>query len=196
MIAIGNRKFVNLLLILAALFLLNGCFATATPQGAPPMTKRSGQAPTVAILPVGTTNDQAVARLATQHIKETLQDRNVFKFIDQKKVDQAVARSGVDMTKMFGLNEAEYKALAADLGVDYILQGFIGVRKSLKFNGWRKDVDILLRLHNGANGEKVDSWRSMTDFAWTKSSTELDAQKMAESAANHICAKVVESTTF
>lgn len=196
MLATGNRPLVALLLILTALFLLNGCFATATPQQAPPITKRTGQAPTVAMLPIGNTNDRAVAAFATQHIKQTLQDRNVFKFMDQKKVDRAVAKSGVDMTKMFGLNEAEYSALANELGVDYVLQAFIGVRKSLKFTGWRKDVDIWLRLHGGSNGEKVDSWRSMTDFAWTKSSTELDAQKMAESAANHICAKVLESTTF
>ncbi len=193
---ITNRTPVKFIVILAALFMLNGCFATATTQQAPAMTKRTGNAPTVAMLPVGNTNDQVISDFASQHMVKILQDRNVFKFADQEKVNRVVAKSGVDMSSMFGFSESEYKALAAELGVDYVLHGFIGVRKSLTFTGWRKDVDIWLKLYNGTSGKKVDAWRSMTDFAWTKLSTSADAQKMAVSAANHICAKVIESSTF
>jgi hypothetical protein len=194
LMSIGNRTPIALVLVLAAIVGLNGCIATSTTQSAPPMAKRAGEAPTVAMLPVGNTNDQTIADLSTQHIQQILQDRNVFTFVDKGKVDRAVAQTGVDMTSMFGLSESEYKALAAKLEVDYLLHGFIGVRKTLKFTGWRKDVDIWLKMYNGSTGKKVDSWRSLTDFTWTNSGAELDATQMAESAANHICSKMMEGT--
>jgi hypothetical protein len=33
----------------------------------------------------------------------------------------------------------------------------------------------------------------MTDFTFTSTETALDAEKMAQSAANHLCAKMLEA---
>lgn len=190
-----SNKFISIRIgfALAVLFILSGCFATMTTQGPPPTTQRTGHAPTAAMLPIKNTNDADVSSHVTDYLQKCLQERNVFKFVAKDKVDQVVKQSGFDMTKIFGLSDNEYKALASKLGVDYVIHGIISVKKSLKFNGWRKDIDVYIKLHDGSTGAKKDSWRSVTDFTWTDSTTDTDARKMGESASNHICGKMMQS---
>jgi hypothetical protein len=38
----------------------------------------------------------------------------------------------------------------------------------------------------------VDSWRSLTSFTWAQGEDAVNVEVMAESAANHICAKMLE----
>jgi len=191
-----NKEFRQISMVmvlgLAVMVLLSGCFATSTPKTAPPMTKRSGDVPTAAMLPIINSYEQATADFVTQYLEACLKDRNVFKFVSKTNVDKAVAESGFNLSKIFGLSASEYAALAKTLGVDYVIHGVVVVKKTLQFTGWRKDVDLAIRIYDGKTGSRVDSWRSMTDFAWTKGGTELDAQKMAESAANHTCSKMMQ----
>jgi phosphoribosylformimino-5-aminoimidazole carboxamide ribonucleotide (ProFAR) isomerase len=187
-----NLASLRIIFTVTLLFFLSGCFATMTEQGPPPAKKYTGKAPTAAMLPIKNTNDAGVSRYVTDYLQNCLQERNIFSFVSKDKVDQAVSQSGFDMTKTFGLNDSEYKELALQLGVDYVIHGIISVRKSLKFTGWRKDVDVYITLHDGSTGAKTDSWRSLTDFTWTDADTESDARKMGESAANHICSKMMQ----
>lgn len=191
--SMAKFSIIKIVMAFVALVVFSGCVSTATTQSPPPMTKRTGVAPTAAMLPVGNTNDPQIADYVTTYTAKCLQDRNVFSFVSKEKVDQVVARSGFDMCKTFGLNDEEYKTLASELKVDYVWHGYITVRKELTFSGWRKDVDVFLKLHDRSSGKKVESWRSMTDFTWAKSGTATDSKKMAESAANHICGKIMES---
>lgn len=177
----------------AVMVLLSGCFATSTPRTAPPMTKqRSGDVPTAAMLPIINSYEQTTADFVTQYLEACLKDRNVFKFVPKTNIDKAVTESGFNLSKIFGLSASEYAALAKTLGVDYVIHGVMVVKKTLQFTGWRKDVDLAIKIYDGKTGSKVDSWRSMTDFVWTKGGAELDAQKMAESAANHTCSKMIQ----
>ncbi|MFO7859625.1 MAG: hypothetical protein R6U41_00240 [Desulfosalsimonas sp.] len=178
-------------LLCAGLFLA-GCFATATRHAPPPMEKRQGTAPTAALLPFENTNDPEIAGLVTEKIKNCLEERNVLTFAGQQKVNQVVDATGYDMGTMFGLKKDQYKNLGNKLGVDYTLHGTVSVRKSLTFSGWRKDVDVHLYINDAKTGQKIDSWRSMTDFTWTKGEDSVNAETMAESAANHICAKMLD----
>lgn len=191
MLKMIKKIFLPVLLILVIAFALNGCFGTATTQPAPALSKRSGTAPTAAMLPILHTNDPAIAKFISQELVACLSDRNAFQFAPAEKVAAAVKEINVNLTGIMGPGNAEHQKLAEKLGVVYTLYGVVTVRKDLKLTGWRKDVDIFIRLHD-ATGKKVDSWRSMTDFTWTKASTELDAQKMAQSAANHTCSKMIE----
>lgn len=186
-----KRNWVPFILLLIPLFFLTGCFATATVHGPPAMEKRQGTAPTAAMLPFENTNDQEVANFTTEKIRTCLEERNVLDFVDQARVRRVVAASGYDMGTMFGLKSAQYKNLADKLGVDYTIHGTITVKKNITFSGWRKDVDVYLNMYDDT-GEKVDSWRSMTGAAFTKGETAVDAEKMAASAANHTCAKMLE----
>ncbi len=183
---------IRIVFALAFLLFLSGCFATTTEQSPPPAIKHTGKAPTAAMLPIKNTNDADVSEHVTDYLQKCLQERNVFRFVSKDKVDQAVSQSGFDMTKTFGLSDSEYKALALKLGVDYVIHGIISIKKSIKFTGWRKDIDVYIKLHEGSTGAKTDSWRSVTDFTWTDAKTEIDASKMGESAANHICGKMVK----
>lgn len=191
-----NKWFGQLFLVIVLGFVtmafLSGCFATSTPTAAPPMVKRSGDMPTAAMLPIINSYEQPIADYVTQYLEVCLKDRNMFKFVPKTKVDKAVAESGFNLSKIFGLSASEYVALAKTLGVDYVIHGVVVVKKTLQFTGWRKDVDLAIRIYDGRTGSKVDSWRSMTDFTWTKGGTDLDAQKMAESAANHTCSKMMQ----
>ncbi|MCA1785720.1 MAG: hypothetical protein LC657_07050, partial [Desulfobacteraceae bacterium] len=116
----------------------------------------------------------------------------VLTFTGQQRVNQVVDASGYDMGTMFGLKQDQYKNLGGKLGVDYTLHGTVSVRKTLTFSGWRKDVDVHIYINDAKTGQKIDSWRSMTDFTWTKGEDSLNAETMAESAANHICAKMLD----
>ena len=177
---------------LSIMVLLSGCFTTSTHKAAPSMTKRSGDVPTAAMLPIINSYDQTTANFVTQHLETCLKDRNVFKFVSKTNVDKAVAESGFNLSKIFGLSSSEYAAIAKTLGVDFVIHGVVVVKKTLQFTGWRKDVDLAIRIYDGKSGNKIDSWRSMTDFVWTKDGTDLDAQKMAESATNHACSKMMQ----
>ncbi|OPY84998.1 MAG: hypothetical protein A4E71_02343 [Smithella sp. PtaU1.Bin162] len=188
-----NLKYLILILLLGLSAALWGCMATVGSPTTPSPLKKTGEAPKAAMLPIISSNDQAVSSHATGHLEKCLQDRNAFNFVPKEKVEQAVAAGRYDMTKIFGLSTAEYKALASALGVDYVLHGIVAVRKSLKFTGWRKDVDVYIKLYDGKSGESIDSWRSMTDFAFSDASTELDAKKMGAAAAAHICEKMGQS---
>lgn len=189
---LSTLKCLKTIVFLAAPLLLTSCFATSTTQGPPPMTKHTGVASKAALLPIIRTNDKAIAEYVSQNLVNCLQERNVFTFVPQEKVAKAVKKSGVDLSKTFGLSSAEYKNLADMLGVDYIIDGVVSIRKDLKFTGWRKDVDIYITIHDSTTGKKIDSWRSMTDFTWAKGSTELNAEEMAQSAANHTCTKMLQ----
>lgn len=178
-------------LIVACMFLA-GCFATSTRVGPPPMEKRPGTAPTAAFLPIGCNNDAEVTRYVTEMLKTCLEERNVLTFVDPQKVQQVTDASGYNFGKMFGLKSDEYMALGQKLGVDYTLHGTLGVKKSLTFKGWRKDVDLYLYINDGKTGKKVGSWRSMTDFTWSKTEAALSAEKMAESVVNHTCSKMLQ----
>lgn len=188
---LSETKWLKALVLLVVPFLFASCFATSTIQGPAPMTKHTGVAPKAAMLPIINTNDKAVADDVSQNLVNCLKERNVFTFVPQKKVDKAVKKSGFDLDKVFGLSNAEYKTLANMLGVDYVIYGIVTIKKALTFTGWRKDVDVYIRVHDSA-GKKVDTWRSMTDFTWAKNSTALDAEQMAESAANHTCTKMLQ----
>jgi hypothetical protein len=191
-----HKKFNNitqaLVLAMVAMFLLSGCFATATPQATPPMTKRTGDVPTAAMLPIINSYNQETANFVTEYLEDCLKDRNVFKFVPKKDVDKAVAASGFNLDKIFGLSASQYAALAKALGVDYVIHGTMIVKKTLKFTGWRRDADVTTRLYDGRTGAKVDSWRSMTEFAFASGGSELNAQKMAKSAVNHTCSKMMQ----
>ena len=171
--------------------LLTSCFATSITQEPAPMTKHTGVAPKAAMLPIINTNDKAIADYVSRNLANCLRERNVFTFAPQEKVDKAVKKSGIDLDKILGLSNAEYKTLANMLGVDYVIYGVVTIKKTLTFTGWRKDVDVYIRAHDSA-GKKVDTWRSMTDFTWAKNSTALDAEQMAASAANHTCTKMLQ----
>lgn len=77
-----------MVLALAAMALLSGCFATATPKAAPPMIKRAGKAPTAAMLPIINSYNQDTANFVTAYLQECLEKRNVFKFVPKAKVDK------------------------------------------------------------------------------------------------------------
>ncbi len=173
--------------------MISGCFATATTQSAPPMIQREGVAPTAALLPIENTNDPELAGFVYKHLADCLETRNVLRFADREKVALQVKTAGVDLKRTFGLSDDQYRGLAAALGVDYVIDSIVTVRKTLKFAGWRKDVDLYMHIHGAADGKKINSWRSMTDFTFTSTDTALDAEKMAESAANHLCAKMVQT---
>jgi TolB-like protein len=181
-----------MVLALAGMVLFCGCFATSTTMTAPPMATRTGDIPTAAMLPIINSYEQPVADFVTQSLETCLKDRKVFKFVSKTEVDKAVQASGFNLDKIFGLSASKYAALAKTLGVDYVIHGAMTVKKTLQFTGWRKDIDLSTRIYDGKTGKKVDSWRSMTDFSWTKGGTELDAQKMATSAANHTCSKMMQ----
>lgn len=170
---------------------LFSCLAASTATAPPPMSERSGVAPKAAMLPIGNTNDKVVSDFVTQYLSTCLQDRNVFDFVPQEQVVKAVTDGNYDMTKVFGLKDAEHKALADELGVNYTIHGVVTIKKTLQFTGWRKDADLYIYVNDGRTGKKVDSWRSTTEFAFGDSDTVMDAEKMAESAANHICTKIL-----
>lgn len=186
------KKISHAILVLGALMLFAGCFSTSTPQSAPPVTARTGEMPTAVMLPIINTYEQPTADYVSQYLEACLGDRKVFNFVSKADMNQAIV--GVDLDKMFGLKASQYAAIGQKLGVDYVIHGVMVVKKQLTFTGWRKDVDISTRIYNGKTGSKVDSWRSMTDFTWADGKSALDAEKMAESAANHTCAKMMERT--
>lgn len=186
-----KKTWINCALLFIFCLFLSGCFATAVKHGPPPMEKRKGAAPAAAMLPFENTNDPAIAKFVTEKVKTCLGQRNVLDFADQKRVDKVVDASGYDMGTIFGLKADQYKNLADQLGVDYTIHGTVTVKKTLTFSGWRKDVDVYLYLNDGDTGEKIDSWRSMTTFTWAKKEAALDAEAMAESAANHTCSKML-----
>ncbi|HCY86627.1 MAG TPA: hypothetical protein DHV36_15945 [Desulfobacteraceae bacterium] len=185
-------KYAVLMLAMAlfATLIFSGCFATSTTKAAPPMVNRTGEAPTAAFLPFINTYEPETAAFVSKHLEACLADRKVFRFVPKSEVNAAVA--GVDLDKMFGLKASQYAAIGRKLNADYVIHGTMAVRKTLKFTGWRKDVDVSARVYDGRTGAKVDSWRSMTDFATTSAKTELSAEEMAASAANHTCAKMME----
>jgi hypothetical protein len=172
--------------------LLTGCFASSTQQGPPAMETRGGIAPKAAMLPVLNTNDAAVAEQISERLVMCLEERNVLDFISKEQVQKVVDESGYDLGKAFGLKDKEYKDLADKLGVQYTVHGVVSVRKTLTFAGWRKDVDAYIYIHDGETGEKLDSWRSMTDFSFGKVETVTDAREMGQAVANHICTKMLE----
>lgn len=190
MFIMNQLKYLVLAMAISAMMIFTGCVATQTPQASPPMVKRTGEVATAVMLPIINTYDQETADFVSHHIEACLGDRNVFNFKPKAEVEKAVA--GVDLDKMFGLKTSQYAAIGQKLGVDYVIHGAMAVKKSLKFTGWRKDVDVTIRIYDGKTGKKLDSWRSMTEFAATDASTELDVEKMAESAANHTCSKMME----
>lgn len=188
-----RKLFSMILSILLVAGMLSGCFATATTRSEPPAGQREGIAPTAALLPIENTNDPELADFVAEHLVDCLETRNVFRFADQEKVALQVKTAGVDLQRTFGLSDAQYRQLAAALKVDYVIDGIVTVRKTLSLAGWRKDVDLYMHIHRATDGKKIDSWRSMTDFTFTSTETALDAEKMAQSAANHLCAKMLEA---
>ncbi|MGD9638564.1 MAG: hypothetical protein AB7U85_05855 [Alphaproteobacteria bacterium] len=181
-----NFKKFNLLLAL----LLSGCFVTATLQKEPPMVVRDGKAPKAAFITYS--DDKDVASFAQEKLKTCLETRNVFKFVDSKKVAAAIKKAGIDTNKIYGLSNDDYKKLAESLKVDYVFFGNLGVVKALKLTGWRKDIYSLFYLYDNQKGDKVNSWRSDTTMTTTDAASELDALKMSESVINHTCAKIIE----
>lgn len=175
------------MIILLGLFMLISSAKIAAAQAKPVSP------PKAAILPILSSNDPATSRHVTDRLEKCLSERQAFQFTAREKVDAAIAAGGYDLTKIFGLSADEYKAIAEALGVDYVLHGIIAVKKSLKFTGWRKDVDAYIKLYDGKTGKSVDYWRSLTDFSFTDKDTELDARKMGEATADHICAKMSQS---
>ncbi len=191
MLNVSRQMILRVLSFTVAMFVITGCVATSTTQKTPVMTKREGVAPTVALLPFTHYKEPEITKFVTKNIAACLVEHNVFTFVAEEKVAAAVKESGADVNAMFGPSASELKKVAELLGADYTLWGSVGIRKSLKFTGWRKDVDIYAKLYD-ATGKKVDTWRSMTDFTWAKGEVELDAEQMAQSAANHTCAKIME----
>ncbi len=180
------------LFVILCFFTLAGisCFATSTYQAAPPMTVKQGEAPKAAFLPIVNKYDQDVADLVREKLTSCLQERNYYNFLPYDEVKKVVDETGFDMTKIFGLSDNELKVLGEKLGVDYMFEGLVVVKKSLKFSGWRKDVDANVKLHDG-NGKKIDSWRSMTEFSFGETETVMDAEKMGDAVSNHLCAKII-----
>jgi hypothetical protein len=146
-----------------------------------------------AMLPILSSNDPLTAKYVTSSLEKCLQERKGFAFVPKEEIEQAVAAGGYDLTKIFGLSKDEYSALGKTLKADYVMHGIVAIRKSLKFTGWRKDVDVYIKLYDGKTGESLDSWRSITDFSFTDVTTETDAQKMAASVTDHICGKMSQS---
>ena len=170
--------------------LLSGCFVTAGVQKEPPMVVRHGAAPSLAIVIF---SKQAGFAATTQNsLGKCLEQRNVFTLIDSKKVEQAVDNEKINLDRVYGLDDAEYKKIAADVGAEYVLFGNLAEVKSLKFTGWRKDIYSLFYLHNGKDGKKVDSWRSDTTLTFADAKTELERDKMLSSVISHTCAKIAD----
>ncbi len=145
-------KYLVLAMAISAMMMFTGCFATSTPQAAPPMVKQTGEVPTAVMLPIINTYDQDVADFVTKHLEACLGDRNVFKFVPEAELNKAIA--GVDLDKMFGLKASQYAAIGEKLGVDYVIHGAMAVKKTLKFTGWRKDADVSIRNYDVATGKK------------------------------------------
>ncbi len=179
-------------LLLVSCLMVAGCFATTPRQAPPAMEKREGKAPKAAMLPILNTNEPAVAKQISASLVQCLEERNVLDFVPKEDVQQAVEQSGYDLGKTFGLKDHEYKALAEKLGVRYTIHGVVSVRKNLTLAGWRKDVDAYIYINDGSTGKKVDSWRSMTDFAFGKLETVTDAREMGQAVANHTCTKMLD----
>lgn len=170
--------------------ILSGCFVTATVQKEPPMIVRSGAAPSLAI--VIFSKQPGFVSTTQKSLGKCLSDRNVFTLISKEKVDQSLKEGGFNLDRVYGLDDAEYRKIAADVGADYVLFGNLAVVKALKLTGWRQDIYSMFYLHNGQNGKKVDTWRSDTTFTFADANTELDPDKMLASVVNHTCAKIAE----
>ncbi|HOW58010.1 MAG TPA: hypothetical protein PKZ12_08400 [Smithellaceae bacterium] len=182
------------LMMLAVIFALSAvsiCHAAENTKEKEAMQQKT--APRAAMLPILSSNDPVTANFITDQLVNCLAERKVFSFANKDNVQKSVAAGGYDLTKIFGLSTDEYKALGKTLEADYLLHGIIAIRKSLKFTGWRRDVDVYIKLYDGKTGESIESWRSMTDFTWTDAATEKDTEKMAEAVVKHICGKMKDS---
>ena len=127
------------------------------------MQRREGVAPTAAFLPIENTSDAEVSVFVEKKVINYMIGNNALQFVDPAKVAAVIKEQGVNLKAIFGPNKSDMQKLADKLGVDYVLWEVVSVRKTLTFTGWRKDVDLYIKLHN-ASGAKVDTWRSMTDF--------------------------------
>jgi len=168
--------------------MLAGC-VTLTPDGPPPLVKRSGKAPKAALLP-WYTNDHQLANTAYIQLKTCLEERNIFRFVPRDKVEYAIQHNGIDINKTFGISQSEAKQLADALEVDYILGGAFNVVKSLKLNGWRRDIASDMRIYRGSNGQKMHTLLSNTSM--TFASAEQNADLMSRSAINHLCSQILQ----
>ncbi|MCR9218720.1 MAG: hypothetical protein NXI21_00695 [Alphaproteobacteria bacterium] len=188
--SIGRRVAVAALLVLTVTS--SGC-VTATPEGPPPMTVRPGPAPTAALLP-WYTKDYATARFAYDQLVECLAARNVFRFVPRERALQAVAGAGYEMERVFGLEDAEYVDLAERLEADFVMHGAFTILRDLTVFGWRGDVTADLRLVDAAAGERVGYWRETTAATFALPDSFTDEERMAASAMNHLCARIIEAT--
>lgn len=184
------KKMATLFIIASSAFILTGCLTTMTLQGEPPLAVRPGKAPVAAF--VMHEYDPGVGVHAQKKLAACLQQRNVFDFVPQPKVDSALSAGGYDIARISGLSAGEYMKIAKATGAEYVIFGNLRVVKALKLNGWRHDIYSLFYLADGKTGEVLDSWRSDTIGAFADPASELDPKKMAESVANHTCAKIVE----
>jgi len=184
----------RLLTVLLICLGLAAC-VTATPAPPPAASPRTAGPATAALLPWHT-NDQAVSRVAWDQLTACLTRTGVFVFTPRTSVEQAVRDQGVDVHKIFGPSDAEFKAVGQALDVQYVLGGAFTVLKSLTFSGWRKDITSDIRLHHGNNGQEAGYWRSNTGFTWTRTETAIDAGKMSESAINNMCAQIIAPGAF
>lgn len=121
-----------------------------------------------------------------------LEDRKIFTLADPGSVDKALANGKYDLDRVYGLDEAEYRAIAAAVGAKYVLFGNLALVKALKFTGWRKDIYSMFYLHKGDTGAKVDSWRSDTILDFTDAATELDADRMLTMVVDRACGKIAQ----
>ncbi|HEY9081598.1 hypothetical protein [Magnetovibrio sp.] len=184
----------RLALLVSASLLLSSC-VTAGPARPPVATPRDAGPATAALLP-WYTNDPNLSRIAYTQLSECLTRTGVFTFAPRETVEAAVYTAGVDLHKTFGPSDADFKAVGQTLKVEYVLGGAFTVLKDLTFAGWRKDITADMRLHHGNSGAEAGYWRSNTGFTWTDTTTALSAEKMSESAMNHMCAEISQPGAF
>ena len=137
-----------------------------------------------------------MSRVAYDQLKTCLTRTGVFEFVPRAKVEATVSKLGVDIHKVFGPSDSDFKAVGQALDVQYVLGGALTILKTLTFSGWRKDITSDMRLHYGDSGREAGYWRSNTGFTWTRLTTATNAGKMSESAINHMCARMIAPGAF
>ena len=182
------------LMVLFACALASSC-VTATPAP-PPVASPRDAGPAMAALLPWYTNDTNVSHVAYEQLSACLTRTGVFTFTPRAKVENAVSALDIDLHKTFGPSDADFKAVGQALEVDYVLGGAFTVLKGLTFVGWRKDITADIRVHRGDSGVEAGYWRSNTGFTWTSTDTALNAEKMSESAINHMCAEISRPGAF
>ncbi|MCG8636641.1 MAG: penicillin-binding protein activator LpoB [Desulfobacterales bacterium] len=183
-----------------AMFIFTGCTCPVAPNAASPFKRIDGEISSAAMLPIVNAYEPEAAAVAGDYIETCLKQRNRLEFVDSAMVDKAVA--GVNLDKSSGLSATQRAAIGRKLGVDYVLHGYMALRKTHTASGWRNDLSLSVRIYdtrigdeyNYRVGKEVGSWSSRTNSGIPASSMDFFAKTLAETAAKDVCAKMLAGT--